>query len=94
MGWFITLKSDKEITVEEIEEYLKTIPDDLKFQMPFVQKSDYGWLMATQIQKPVGNTITIRGSYGISGDKAIPMRDWLKGQLKANGHKVSATKFK
>lgn len=47
-----------------------------------------GWSAATDINLPKENILVISGSYSISGDKAEPMAEYLKGKLEENGHNI------
>lgn len=92
MGWSATFKSNKEITIDEMREIVGGLPANLKrsyFGLDFaVAENDWGWSAATDIHVPVENKFCISGSYGMSGDKAESMAEFLKGKLEERGHVI------
>lgn len=91
MGWSTIIISDKEITIADVEEIIKELPQNLVMgilRQNVVPFNGWGWSAATDIKLPRGNKLIISGSYGISGDKAEPMADFLKVKLKEKGHNI------
>lgn len=92
MGWSATITSNKEITIAEVEEIIKELPNNLVMGLlnqDIVPFNGWGWSAATDINLPRGNKLRIGGSYGISGDKAEPMAYFLKEKLEKRGHNIS-----
>lgn len=92
MGWSGTLISNKEITFDEVEKIVNELPPHLVFDFvledgkpPF---QGWGWSAVTDINSPDENTLSIGGSYGISGDMAETMANHLKEKLEENGHLI------
>lgn len=88
MGWSASLKSNKEITFNEVENIVNQLPDHLLFFGFKPNLNEWGWNAATDISKPKDNELDISGSYGISGDKAEIMANYLKEKLENNGHEI------
>ena len=91
MGWMAHITSDKDITMSEVESIVKKLPDYLKMgilKQDIVPFNGWGWSAATDINVPHNNTLTIGGAYGISGDKAEPMAEFLKKELEELGHEI------
>lgn len=94
MGYSIDISSDKEITEAELDTIISNVPPELGRYFPGKEKQDWGWSLACDLWKPQGKKMRISGSYTVSGDKAEAMRDWLKQELKKNGHKVRCSKMR
>lgn len=88
MGWSASLRSNKEITFNEVENIVSQLPEHLLFFGFKPHLNEWGWNAATDILKPNDNKLDISGSYGISGDKAEIMVNYLKEKLEDNGHKI------
>lgn len=88
MGWGATLKSNKEITFNEVDIIVNHLPDYLLFFGSKPRLNEWGWSTATDISKPKDNELDISGSYSISGDIAETMANYLKEKLEDNGHKI------
>lgn len=92
MGWSATITSNREITIAEVEEIIKELPKNLVvglLNQDIVPFNGWGWSAATDINVPRGNNLCINGSYGISGDKAEQMADFLKEKLAERGHNIT-----
>ena len=91
MGWSATLVSNNEVSFVELKEIVENLPKELRNiflsenKIPF---NSWGWSAATDISLPVCNELRISGSYGISGDKAEVMANYLKGKLEERGHSI------
>ena len=86
MGWSVDYRSDKVITQEDIQGIVDNLPEEyLGMGFP---KQQWGWLTAVGIHNPIGNEISIGGSYGISGDIAERFANYFNRQLKKRGHKT------
>lgn len=88
MGWSASLKSNKEITFNEVENIVNQLPKYLLLCGFQPHLNEWGWNAATDILKPEYNEIGISGSYGISGEKAKVMAEYLKEKLEDNGHEI------
>lgn len=91
MGWSCTINSDQEITETEMDSILAMAPPELQSPLGLARQS-WGWLMATDVYIKSPYSICIGGSWSISGEKAEPMRQFLRSQLKLRGHKIRSTK--
>lgn len=89
MGWSVNLKSNKEITFQEVENIVNQLPKHLLLFGFHPHLNEWGWNAATDISKPTGKELDISGSYGISGEKAETMAKYLKEKLEDNGHKIN-----
>ena len=91
MGWSAKLISSKQITIAEVEDIIKELPDNLRMgilKQDIVPFNGWGWSAATDINLPKENILVISGLYSISGDKAEPMAEYLKSKLEENGHNI------
>ena len=91
MGWTCSLKSEKEITISDIETILKDLPT--KFWNPsglFKPTEDcgWGWITCVDINKPDSTGFYISGSASMSGSMAEPVANYLKEKLEEMGHKI------
>lgn len=93
MGWSASLKSNKEITFNEVDNIVNHLPKYLLFCGFKPYLNVWGWNAATDISKPKDNKLDIGGSYGISGDKAEIMANYLKEKLEDNGHEIEIEYF-
>lgn len=91
MGWDCIINSNKEITESEIDSILELAPDELKSKMG-ASKQSWGWHMATDVSIEGPQSLCISGSWSLSGEKAEPMRAFLRKQLKLRGHKIRSTR--
>lgn len=88
MGWSASLKSNKEITFNEVNDIVNQLPEHLSFFGFQPHLNEWGWNAATDISKRIGKELSISGSYGISGGKAETMAEYLKEKLEDNGHEI------
>lgn len=89
MGWSATLRSNKDISHEEVEAIVSHLPSRLKLggiiEPTF---NDWGWNAAADIHKPNGHILNINGCYSISGHMAEPIADYFQKQLEIRGHVI------
>lgn len=88
MGWSASLKSNKEITFNKVDNIVNHLPEHLLFCEFKPNLNEWGWNTATDISKPKDNKLDISGSYAISGDKAEIMANYLKEKLEENGQEI------
>lgn len=96
MGWFIEFKSDRDIKEEEAQQIVDNLPSEYRYKGMFkpimgiweTSRQNWGWSAAVDINLPEGNTITIGGSYGMSGDIADKFARYFKKELQKLGHKI------
>ena len=92
MGWTCKFKSNKEITVEIIEDVLKDLPkqfwsNPIGFINP-LHDNGWGWTTCVDIHKPNGEKFYISGSASMSGHIAKPMANYLKEKLEERGYDI------
>lgn len=84
MGWSLDIVSDREITVEEVDSFIKEIPESLTHSWG-VSKQNGFWSLATDVSFPTGNVLHVSGAY-FSLPKAQDMTNWLARMLVEKGH--------
>lgn len=92
MGWNITLRSDKPIWDEVVEDCIKEMPPKWRGWLG----SDFGpdtfnngmWHCAVDVYAPKGMELTLHGAYGLSGDIAEPFAKMMALLLEKRGHKI------
>lgn len=89
MGWSASLKSNKEISFNEVKDIVEQLPDHLLLCGFQPHLNEWGWNAATDISNPTDKELDISGSYGISGEKAEAMAEYLKEKLEDNGHEIN-----
>lgn len=87
MGWLINIKSDREISEEEIDAIVDELPHELLGQFG-PSKQRWGWSLAVDARIG-GNALTLSGSYAMSGRMAEPAADAFASRLKRLGHSVT-----
>ena len=87
MGWNIELKSQKEITPQDVEKAVNALPKSLLGSYP--SKQDWGWSIAVDVYNPKGKTLMLHGSYGMSGKIAEPTAEAIARQLEKLGHEIT-----
>lgn len=92
MGWSATITTSEEIVIKDIEDIIKEIPEGLRsgfLKQDIVPFNGWGWSAATDIQYPKGHQLMISGSYGISGNKAEKMANFLSEELNKKGYSTT-----
>lgn len=90
MGWNINIITDKEILKQDVEEIVANLPDKYRSHLPSVisYKMSWGWSAYCDIKNPEGNMLPLSGSYGISGERAEEIAEYIKNEMKKIGYKA------
>lgn len=88
MGYCIKLVSKKEILESDVESIIHNMPDYLRGPLNEVKEQEWGWPCICDVSKPIGQEITISGSYAMSGDKAQDFTTYIQRALDELGYDV------
>ena len=96
MGWSIELKSDKEISVDDVSKVVDILPSHLKgyiASMGCNVRQSWGWTVGVDIRNPEGKKLKLHGSYSMSGNIAIDSAKFISEELRKLGHKIRIGKI-
>lgn len=88
MGYCIKLISKKEIKESDVKSIIFNLPDYLRGPLDEVKEQEWGWPCVCDVSKPIGQEITISGSYAMSGDKAQDFTSYIQHELDELGYNV------
>lgn len=88
MGYCIKLVSKKEILESDVKSIIHNMPDYLRGPLNEVKEQEWGWPCICDIHKPIGQELTISGSYAMSGDKAQDFTSYIQHELDELGYDV------
>ena len=92
MSWSANIKSDRNITQEEMQKIIDEMPDSISRISVFGKRNQlngWGWSAGADIDIPIGNMVIIGGAYEVSEHLAEDTAKYIAGRLKENGHTVS-----
>lgn len=85
MGWTIKIEAEREIDTDVMAAAISAMPDkflgDFRSQPP----QHWGWPLKIQVPNPVGNNVTLDGSYGQSASIATEFADALVATMCKHG---------
>jgi len=91
MGWTITLKSDREISIDDVSKVVDALPPKLIGYASAVGckiRQSWGWSAGVDIYNPQNKTLKLHGSYSMSGDIAEESAKFISVGLKKLGYKI------
>lgn len=86
MGYYIKLKSYKEIKESDVKSIIFSLPDYLRGPFDEIKEQIWGWPCVCDIHKPKENELIISGSYAMSGDKAQEFTSYIQKELDKMGY--------
>ena len=86
MGYYIKLKSYKEIKESDVKSIVYSLPDYLRGPIDTVKEQEWGWPCACDVHKPKGNELLISGAYNISGNSAQNFTTYIQNALDEMGY--------
>lgn len=86
MGYYIKLKSYKEIKESDVKSIIYSLPDYLRGPIDTVKEQEWGWPCACDVHKPKGNELFISGAYNISGNLAQNFTTYIQNALDKMGY--------
>lgn len=96
MGWSINLKSNREISVDDVSKVVDVLPPNLKGAAnhpEWKSRQPWGWSVGVDIWNPENKTLKLRGSYTMSGNIAIDSAKFISDELTKLGHKIKMGKI-
>lgn len=92
MGYNCKIKTDSIIDIQDVQDIVDNLPAHLS--APFGNtKQMWGWSTGADLYLPEGNTITVGGTYSISGNIAEEYVDFLKQKLELKGYEHIITEW-
>lgn len=88
MGYRCTLKANKNIKEQDVEEVLNTLPPYLSGPLGNTKQS-WGWSCGCDVYLPKRNQLDIGGSYSISGGIAEDFIKHIKRGLNNKGYTIT-----
>lgn len=88
MGYCIKLVSKKEILESDVKSIIHNMPDYLRGPLNEIKEQEWGWPCICDVNKPIGQEITISGAYAMSGDKAQDFIAYMQHALDELGYDV------
>lgn len=92
MAYIIEMISKKRnFDIKDIRQIVNNLPSELKGVYTKINEQEWGWPCYCDISKPIGNKITISGSYEISGATAEDFCRYFQFELDKYGYDVDVT---
>lgn len=92
MSYSCRITTDSYINESDIDNIINNLPPHLSSPLSN-SKQSWGWHTGVDVYKPELNSISIGGSYSISGHIAEQFVEYLKIQLQVIGYKIINTKW-
>jgi hypothetical protein len=90
MGWSIDIESDREISESEIDAIVRELPQPVLGVFP--SRQAWGWSLGVDARLS-GNTLSLSGSYSMSGRIAELAAEAFARRLEKLGHTVTVGTF-
>lgn len=92
MGFRCTIYTKELINSDDIENILDNLPESLS--NPIINtKQNWGWSCGLDVYKPESKSISVGGSYGVSGHISEPFVDYLSNHMKEKGYTIKDIKW-